>query len=245
MYPRRGDEKTRTGDNWQLVDELEEFLQQINMWHNFQTLQSNGITSIEQLSKKTSESLKRIGILPGNAVFIARYMDANPPDVGRFDGQFGMMGNNGGGSAINRNEVFTKEDKLLPKYQFPKPYASLKVNRHVGDFAFGSVWEVRQAEANERGVPTGKYKRWALKVQRGDPGAMKEGIRVWKRANARMTLHVPTIISTKEVGSLALVLMKYTPSIPVDSAHKFLSKRWTESQVKQKKLSKPLANCCQ
>ena len=41
-------------------------------------------------------------------------------------------------------------------------------------------------------------------------------------------------MSTKEVGMYALVLMEYTPAIPVRSAHKYLSKRWTDSKVKAK-----------
>lgn len=39
---------------------------------------------------------------------------------------------------------------------------------------------------------------------------------------------------TKQVDDISLVLMEYIPAIPVDSAHKYLSKRWTMSQVNQK-----------
>ena len=52
----------------------------------------NTCSSIDQLSKETSESLARIGILRGNAIYIARYMAANPPDdTGRFDDQVRVL----------------------------------------------------------------------------------------------------------------------------------------------------------
>ena len=78
----------------------------------------------------------------------------------------------------------------------PKPYKTVKLNRHVGDFVFGTVWEVRQPEGSgnvDDVLPIGKYKRWGLKVQRGDRRAMEEGIRVWKRANGRGAMNVPTM----------------------------------------------------